>query len=282
MEESTGLPYRFVMPGPAVSPGEADAMLKRLRRHIDRCPGYVVASGSLPVGVPDDFYARLATEARALGAKCIVDTHGDEAATSVETEAKAEATTPDAPKAEAPAILPGKLILMSAGDDKPGSGPKPESEAKQARSGMRRVSAVAAVAVLAAVTGALGGALATGGLSRLLANDSDHNDKRALEASVARIEADMVALKAWAQAEGISGADDELLCDARTRALFEREIKTFGHEFKGYESIRDFVLSAEELSTANDMMTPTLKLKRRNVMAAYEPQLKALYRGAAA
>jgi hypothetical protein len=50
--------------------------------------------------------------------------------------------------------------------------------------------------VLAAVTGALGGALATGGLSHVLANDSDRNDKRALEASVARIEADMVALKA--------------------------------------------------------------------------------------
>jgi long-chain acyl-CoA synthetase len=100
--------------------------------------------------------------------------------------------------------------------------------------------------------------------------------------NVALIVPDMVALKAWAQVEGISGTDDELLCDARTRALFEREIKTFGHEFKGYESIRDFVLSAEELSTANDMMTSTLKLKRRNVMAAYEPQLKALYRGAAA
>jgi hypothetical protein len=122
-----------------------------------------------------------------------------EAAASVETQKKADATTPDAPTAEAAADLPSKLILMSPGEDKSGrgsNGRKPEPKSRQARSGMRRVSAVAAVAVLAAVTGALGGALATGGLSHVLANDSDRNDKRALEASVARIEADMVALKA--------------------------------------------------------------------------------------
>jgi long-chain acyl-CoA synthetase len=100
--------------------------------------------------------------------------------------------------------------------------------------------------------------------------------------NVALIVPDMVALRAWAQAEGVPSDADVLLRDPRTRALFEREIKSYGSEFKGYESIRDFVLSAEELSTANDMMTPTLKLKRRNVMAAYEPRLKALYRGAAA
>lgn len=76
MEAATCLPYRFVLPGPVVSPAEADAILKRLARHIDRYPGYVVASGSLPVGVPDDFYARLVRIAGDAGARCIVDTHG--------------------------------------------------------------------------------------------------------------------------------------------------------------------------------------------------------------
>jgi len=76
MEEATGLPYRFVLPGPAMSQGEADAILKHLVRLIDGYPGYVVLSGSLPLGVPDDFYARLVSQTRGLGAKCIVDTHG--------------------------------------------------------------------------------------------------------------------------------------------------------------------------------------------------------------
>lgn len=38
--------------------------------------GYVVASGSLPPGVPDDFYARVARLARQSGAHCVVDASG--------------------------------------------------------------------------------------------------------------------------------------------------------------------------------------------------------------
>lgn len=162
-------------------------------------PASVSAAPAVPNSMDTQSEATATSEHSPVAETAAIDSPdllSGEAAASVETEAKAEATTPDAPKAEAPAILPGKLILMSADDDKPGKSPKPESQAKQARSGLRRVSAVAAVAVLAAVTGALGGALATGGLSHVLANDSDRNDKRALEASVARIEADMVALKA--------------------------------------------------------------------------------------
>lgn len=76
MDDQDGLPYRFLLPGPTVSPFEADAILDRLRRNISRYPGYVVASGSLPPGVPDDFYARLAKTTRDLGAKFVIDSHG--------------------------------------------------------------------------------------------------------------------------------------------------------------------------------------------------------------
>jgi 6-phosphofructokinase 2 len=76
MEDHTGLPFRFVMPGPILSPSEASAILDRLERTIGRQAGYVVASGSLPPGVPVDFYARLAVIVRQAGAKLILDTHG--------------------------------------------------------------------------------------------------------------------------------------------------------------------------------------------------------------
>ena len=39
-------------------------------------PSFFVASGSLPAGVPDDFFARAAHAAKALGAKVVVDTSG--------------------------------------------------------------------------------------------------------------------------------------------------------------------------------------------------------------
>lgn len=77
MEDASGLPYRFVLPGPAVSPGEADAILKRLEHMIAHFKGYVVASGSLPPGVPVDFYGRLAACTRSLGARFVIDTHGE-------------------------------------------------------------------------------------------------------------------------------------------------------------------------------------------------------------
>jgi hypothetical protein len=62
--------------------------------------------------------------------------------------------------------------------------------------GKRRLSAMAAVVALAAVAGALGGALATAGLSHFVANDAAGANNSALEASVARIDADILALKA--------------------------------------------------------------------------------------
>lgn len=76
MNAEDGLPYRFVLPGPVLSPFEAAAILDRLTGHIRRCGGYVVASGSLPPGAPEDFYARLARCTRALGGRFIIDSHG--------------------------------------------------------------------------------------------------------------------------------------------------------------------------------------------------------------
>jgi hypothetical protein len=104
----------------------------------------------------------------------------------------------DAPKAEAPPT-PGKVMIMSSGDrawDSNGTGPEPESGQNSGIFGKRRIAALAAVVVLAVVAGALGGALATAGLAHLVGDDATSAGNRALEASVARIDADILALKA--------------------------------------------------------------------------------------
>ncbi len=77
MEAATGLHYRFVMPGTPLDADEGDRILAHLSVQIEASPGLVVASGSLPPGVPTDFYGRLATRCRESGAKLIVDTHGE-------------------------------------------------------------------------------------------------------------------------------------------------------------------------------------------------------------
>jgi len=74
-ETSTDRQFRFGMPGPTLTDGEIDACLNTLRG-LDPAPEYLVASGSLPPGAPDDTYAAVAEAAHALGAKPILDTSG--------------------------------------------------------------------------------------------------------------------------------------------------------------------------------------------------------------
>jgi hypothetical protein len=116
--------------------------------------------------------------------------------------AETEAPKPDAPKADAPRTS-GKVMIMSSGDRAWGSNadaaPEPEAASSSGMFGKRRLSALAAVAVLATVAGALGGALATAGLARFLGDDGAIAGKRPLEASVARIDADIANLKVSAE-----------------------------------------------------------------------------------
>jgi 6-phosphofructokinase 2 len=73
VETSTGHEFRFVPEGPRVNAEEAAAVLGSAGS-ID-CD-YFVASGSLPPGVPDDFYARIGATVSARGARFVLDTSG--------------------------------------------------------------------------------------------------------------------------------------------------------------------------------------------------------------
>jgi hypothetical protein len=123
-------------------------------------------------------------------------------APKVEAE-KAEADKPEPAKVEAPKVdasrAPGKVLIMSAGErawDGKGSGAEAESEPGSGMFGKRRLSALAAVVTLAALAGALGGALATVGLTHFAAGETAASGNLAIEASVARIDADLLALRA--------------------------------------------------------------------------------------
>lgn len=74
-ESATGQQYRFVMPGPRLVPDEWKRALD-IVAGLTPPPSILIASGSLPPGVPTEFYALLARSARALGARLILDTSG--------------------------------------------------------------------------------------------------------------------------------------------------------------------------------------------------------------
>ena len=72
---NTGDEYRFVLPGPTLSEAEWQACLHT----VGAWPApldFLVASGSLPLGMPADFYARLARSARARSVKMVLDSSG--------------------------------------------------------------------------------------------------------------------------------------------------------------------------------------------------------------
>lgn len=74
VDESGNKQYRFGMPGTELFEDEWERCLEEVER-LDA--DFVIASGSLPPGVPNDIYARLARIARGSKARFIVDTSGE-------------------------------------------------------------------------------------------------------------------------------------------------------------------------------------------------------------
>ena len=75
LDETTHEEYRFVLPGPHLGDDEWMRCLKILAS-LDFKPDVVCASGSLPPGAPDDFYARVAQIVESRGARFALDTSG--------------------------------------------------------------------------------------------------------------------------------------------------------------------------------------------------------------
>ncbi|HTU56834.1 MAG TPA: long-chain fatty acid--CoA ligase, partial [Polyangiales bacterium] len=102
-------------------------------------------------------------------------------------------------------------------------------------------------------------------------SDKPHN--------TAVIVADMANVEDYCKRHGISTNEppDRVLQLPQIRELFRHEVDRHSRDFKGFEQIRSFVLTPEPFTAENDLMTQTLKIKRRNVVTKYQRDLTALY-----
>ena len=82
-EKSTQKQYRFGMPGAKVTQDELEACLDAIR-NLPQGVEYLVASGSLPTGAPDDFYGKITQLTHDLGIRCVIDTSGKALAKATE------------------------------------------------------------------------------------------------------------------------------------------------------------------------------------------------------
>jgi long-chain acyl-CoA synthetase len=113
-------------------------------------------------------------------------------------------------------------------------------------------------------------------LSPYVANVMVYGDNRPF--NVALIVANVDAVKDWAAKNGVAAANvDDMLKDNRVRDLFKKELERLSEEFKGFESVADFALITKDFTVENGMLTPSMKLKRRAVVAEYGKLIDELY-----
>ena len=87
-------------------------------------------------------------------------------------------------------------------------------------------------------------------------------------------------MKEWAKRhaqtfENLSNA--ELIVQKEVKARIQEEIDHFNLGFGNWEQIKKFVLLPKELSIENEELTPTLKLKRKNILKRYQTEYNQIY-----
>lgn len=73
LENSTNNQFRFTFPGRNIEQQTIITLVDQVKKFS---PSFVIASGSLPAGLPDYFYGLIVKTSKSVGAKCIVDTSG--------------------------------------------------------------------------------------------------------------------------------------------------------------------------------------------------------------
>jgi len=84
----------------------------------------------------------------------------------------------------------------------------------------------------------------------------------------------------WAVQHGLSAATvPELAVDPDVRAEVAREVDDVNRNYSRAEQIRAFTVLGEDWLPDSEELTPTMKLKRRGILAKYAAEIDALYDG---
>ena len=85
-------------------------------------------------------------------------------------------------------------------------------------------------------------------------------------------------LLAWAEEQGLASLDYDALCaHDQTYEHYDAIVKTVMTNFSRYESVRKFVLIAEEWTVDKGELTPKMSIKRKVVIEKHKAEIDAMY-----
>jgi len=94
---------------------------------------------------------------------------------------------------------------------------------------------------------------------------------------VAIVVPDMDEMRQWARENGKPTELDKLADDPAFRDWIGQAIERANRQLSRIEQVRRFTVSPEEFTTDNEMLTPSMKVRRHMVKAKYGDQMEALY-----
>jgi long-chain acyl-CoA synthetase len=84
----------------------------------------------------------------------------------------------------------------------------------------------------------------------------------------------------WAKRKSIAFTDHkDLVTNPRVKDRFQREVDTFNEKFGKWEQVKVFELTPEIWTIEDELLTPTMKLKRRNIKEKYLDLYNKIYTG---
>jgi len=85
-------------------------------------------------------------------------------------------------------------------------------------------------------------------------------------------------LNEWCTRKGIDCSSiEKMLSNEKVLDRFQKELDHYNAPFGKWEQIKKFELLPEEFTVGNNMVTPTLKLKRKVILAKYEALIEEIY-----
>jgi long-chain acyl-CoA synthetase len=94
--------------------------------------------------------------------------------------------------------------------------------------------------------------------------------------SVALVVPDAPSIRNWADDHGIK-LGDVLAADEAVRQLIAAEIERPSTEFKSFERPRAVAVLGQGFTVDNGLLTPTLRIRRREVVTRHLATLESLY-----